>query len=78
MYAKLGPHWAGTLLGLVQVAIIPIPVVFWRYGGRIRMKSALISSMQKDKERLEGKRASAVARREKQERELERVGSGIV
>lgn len=59
MYANLGPHWAGTLLGLVQVAIIPIPVVFYKYGARIRMKSALISSMQADKARLEGKSEKA-------------------
>lgn len=60
MYAKLNPHWAGTLLGLVQVAIIPIPLVFYRYGHRIRMKSALIQSMQQDKEKLESKRRSGV------------------
>ncbi|MCJ1475105.1 hypothetical protein MMC13_003765 [Lambiella insularis] len=59
MYATLSPHWAGTLLGLVQVAIIPIPLVFYRYGGKIREKSALIKTMQEDKARLEGKRAKA-------------------
>ena len=57
MYQTLGPHWAGTLLGLVQVVIIPIPLIFYRYGGRIREKSALINRMQQDKARLEGKRA---------------------
>ena len=56
MYKSLGPHWAGTLLGLVQVAIIPIPVVFYKWGGRIRLRSEMIRSMQVDKERLEGKR----------------------
>ncbi len=60
MYAKLDPHWAGTLLGLIQVAIIPIPLVFYKYGHRIRKRSALIQSMQKDKEKLEGKRAKTV------------------
>lgn len=58
VYTKLNPHWAGTLLGLVQVAIIPIPVVFYRYGHKIRMKSALIRSLQRDKEKLESKRRS--------------------
>ncbi len=61
MYESLGPHWAGTLLGLIQVVIIPIPVVFYKYGDRIRKKSVLISSMQMDKERLEGKRRVVVA-----------------
>jgi MFS family permease len=57
LYRTLGPNWAGTLLGLLEVMIIPIPVVFYKYGHRIRMKSALISSMQEDKRRLDGKRA---------------------
>lgn len=70
MYSKLGPHWAGTLLGLVQVAIIPIPIVFYIYGEGIRKKSTLIRSMQMDKERLEGKREK---RREKARRDEERA-----
>lgn len=60
MYAKLNPHWAGTLLGLVQVAIIPIPVVFYKYGHKIRKKSALIQSMQRDKEKLDGRRVKGI------------------
>lgn len=56
MYGRLGPNWSGTLLGLLEVAIIPIPVVFYMYGHRIRMKSALIRDMQEDKKRLEGRR----------------------
>lgn len=79
MYAKLNPHWAGTLLGLLQVAIIPIPLVFWKYGHKIRMKSALIQSMQKDRERLEGKRASGLAQNQRRGREsLEKVPSNLV
>ena len=70
MYAKLNPHWAGTLLGLVQVACIPIPVVFYKYGGSIRMKSALISSMQRDKERLEGRRERAGEKGRERERRV--------
>lgn len=57
MYARLGPHWAGPLLGHVQVAIFPIAVIFYKYGARIRERSALISSIQVDKARLEGNRA---------------------
>ena len=60
MYTKLNPHWAGTLLGLIQIAIVPIPVVFYKYGHKIRMKSPLIRSMQQDKEKLERKRMSVV------------------
>jgi hypothetical protein len=56
LYDGIGPNWAGTLLGLLEVAIIPIPFVFYKYGYKIRRKSALISRMQEDKKRLERKR----------------------
>lgn len=78
VYAKLNPHWAGTLLGLVQVAIIPIPVVFYRYGHRIRMKSALIRSMQRDKEKLESKRRSGVRGARSSEEKKVEDGDGLV
>ncbi|KAJ6187069.1 hypothetical protein N7519_001977 [Penicillium mononematosum] len=57
MYASLGPNWAGTLLGLLEVVIVPIPFVFYKYGHKIRMKSPLIVRMQEEKTKLEGKRA---------------------
>jgi hypothetical protein len=60
MYDSLGPNWAGTLLGLLEVAIVPIPFVFYKYGHKIRMKSNLIVRMQEDKKKLEGKRARKV------------------
>ena len=80
MYASLGPHWAGTMLGLLQIAIIPIPVIFYKYGARIRIKSTLIRSMQEDKERLERKRRSGitVARRREEEEEIVKVASKTV
>lgn len=56
LYAGIGPNWAGTLLGLLEVAIIPIPFVFYKYGYKIRQKSTLIVRMQEDKKKLEGKR----------------------
>lgn len=71
MYATLGPHWAGTLLALLEFALIPIPFVFYRYGDRIRQRSALIRRMQEDKERLEAKRRQAELRAQK----LVKVGS---
>lgn len=62
LYSGLGPNWSGTLLGLLEVAIVPIPFVFYKYGHKIRMKSNLIVRMQEDKKKLEGKRARRVAR----------------
>ncbi len=45
MHRALGPNWAGTLLGLLEVACIPIPIVFYFYGDRIRSKSKVIRKM---------------------------------
>ncbi|KAK2802246.1 hypothetical protein FQN50_007427 [Emmonsiellopsis sp. PD_5] len=64
MYSRLGPNWAGTLLGLLEVLIIPIPIVFYKYGHKIRRKSALIKAMQEDKSKLDGKRRRREAARE--------------
>jgi hypothetical protein len=65
MYARLTPQWAGTLLGLLEVALIPIPFVFYRYGERIRGKSKVIRQMREDQEKNESKRARQEARRER-------------
>ena len=59
MYATLGANWAGTLLGLLEAICIPIPFVFYRYGGKIRQKSTLIRQMRENKERMERKRKKA-------------------
>jgi DHA1 family multidrug resistance protein-like MFS transporter len=40
MFNSLGVNWAGTLLGCVAAALIPIPVIFLLYGEKIRQKSA--------------------------------------
>jgi hypothetical protein len=56
LYATLGPHWAGTLLSLLEFALVPIPFVFYRYGHVIRKRSELIARMQEDQERLQAKK----------------------
>jgi DHA1 family multidrug resistance protein-like MFS transporter len=40
MFDTLGVNWAGTLLGCVAFVLVPIPVGFYYYGERLRMKSA--------------------------------------
>jgi hypothetical protein len=74
LYAKLSPHWAGTLLGLMEVALIPIPLVFWKYGHIIRKKSALISRMREDEERAAAKQRKAADRLERARRCEEKHG----
>lgn len=39
MFKALGVNWAGTLLGFVALALVPIPVIFWKYGAKIRARS---------------------------------------
>ncbi len=36
MFNGLGIQWAGTLLGCVAAVLVPIPVIFYYYGRRIR------------------------------------------
>lgn len=68
MYASLTPQWAGTLLGLLEVALVPIPFVFWRYGEKIRARSPVIRQLREDQERVDAKRARYLARLERRER----------
>lgn len=39
MFEKMGIQWAGTLLGCVAACLVPIPVAFWFFGKKLRMKS---------------------------------------
>jgi peptidoglycan hydrolase CwlO-like protein len=50
------------MLGLIEFAMIPIPLVFYRYGHKIRAKSNLIRRMREDQEKLENKQKRAAER----------------
>ncbi|CAF9913416.1 MAG: hypothetical protein GOMPHAMPRED_007902 [Gomphillus americanus] len=39
MFKAIGINWSGTLLGCVAVLLVPIPVLFYKYGHKIREKS---------------------------------------
>lgn len=39
MFNKLGVAWATSLLAFLCVLMVPIPIVFYRYGPRIRAMS---------------------------------------
>lgn len=74
LYDALGANWAGTMLGLMEVAIVPIPFIFYRYGHKIREKSTLIREMREIEEKQEAKRRKAEAKmREKFEEPVVRV-----
>jgi hypothetical protein len=79
MYKALSPQWAGTLLGLVQVALIPIPFVFYRWGEQIRARSPLIRQMREDMEKSQTRAARAKRHLERSEKgELTLNGAGDV
>lgn len=73
MYAAMSPQWAGTLLGLVQVALIPIPFVFYKWGDKIRARSPLIKQMRADAEKAERKVAAAAKRKQRKEKDAEKA-----
>ena len=77
MYKALGSNWAGTLCGLLEALCIPIPFIFYRYGRKIRMKGALIRSMQEDKDRADAKRQRAQDRLEKRAEAEAEMGAGM-
>jgi hypothetical protein len=76
MYATLTPRWAGTLLGLVQVALIPIPLVFYRWGERIRKRSPMIRRLREDQER--GEQRAAKAKRMQERRAAAERGKAVM
>jgi MFS transporter, DHA1 family, multidrug resistance protein len=39
MYRNLGVGWASTLLALLACVFVPIPILLYKYGERIRMAS---------------------------------------
>ena len=62
LYRALGPNKAGTVLGVLEVLIIPIPVFFYIYGSRIRAKSSMIREMREIENHNQRKRAKAEQR----------------
>lgn len=65
MYKALTPQWAGTLLGLMEVVLVPIPIIFYRFGDRIRARSSVIREMREEQAKDDRRRARQL---EKQER----------
>ena len=39
MYKGMGIQWANTMLGCVAALLVPMPVIFYLYGKKIRAKS---------------------------------------
>jgi MFS transporter, DHA1 family, multidrug resistance protein len=39
MFHRLGTNWAGTVLGCIAVVMVPVPILFYYFGRRIRSHS---------------------------------------
>ncbi|KAI0835978.1 MFS general substrate transporter [Hypoxylon sp. FL0890] len=78
MYSTLSPQWAGTLLGLLEAAMIPIPLIFYRYGAKIRSKSPIIRQMREDQEKNERRAEKTRRRKAGRQSEQATVESALV
>lgn len=47
MFNNLGIQWAGTLLGCLAVILVPIPVLFIKFGPKLREKSKFAPTMKR-------------------------------
>jgi DHA1 family multidrug resistance protein-like MFS transporter len=45
MYEGIGVHWTSTLMGLLALALVPVPWMLLRYGDRVRAKSKFASEI---------------------------------
>ncbi|OJJ36655.1 hypothetical protein ASPWEDRAFT_108514 [Aspergillus wentii DTO 134E9] len=52
MFSGIGPNWSATILGLIEVLLIPIPLYFLKHGRKIREKTAMIAQLTAENERL--------------------------
>jgi hypothetical protein len=39
MFEGIGVHWTLTLLGCIAMLLVPAPLLFWKYGAKLRDKS---------------------------------------
>ncbi|KAI1320062.1 major facilitator superfamily domain-containing protein [Xylariaceae sp. FL0255] len=39
LYTRLGYHWASSVLAFITVALLPLPFIFFKLGGRLRKRS---------------------------------------
>ncbi|KAH7362765.1 major facilitator superfamily transporter [Plectosphaerella cucumerina] len=46
MYAALTPRGAGITLGVIEAALLPIPLAFYKWGGGMRRRSKLIRTLE--------------------------------
>lgn len=76
MYKTLTPRWAGTLLGVLELLLVPIPFAFYFRGREIRERSPMIRKMRIDQELIEQRAKGQVRKvnRNADQREISEQG----
>jgi len=41
MYNKLKAQWTGTMLALISIALLPIPILLYKFGKKLRGRSTM-------------------------------------
>ena len=87
MFTGMGIQWAATLLGCVAAVLAPIPFIFYRYGGKIRAKSAyaptapqapaLTPEEEEDVSEKDGQNQAALASAPRREGDANGVQQGV-
>ncbi|OBR07080.1 Major facilitator superfamily transporter [Colletotrichum higginsianum IMI 349063] len=52
MYAALTPRVAGIAVGVAEVALMPVPFVFFKWGKKIRQRSKLIRTLEEQAKKM--------------------------
>ncbi|OKL64306.1 hypothetical protein UA08_00915 [Talaromyces atroroseus] len=71
MYANLGIHWASSVPAFLAVGCIPFPILFYKYGARIRAKCKYAAESLAFIQRLQANAKEAEAAPEEEEVEKE-------
>lgn len=66
MYRKLGPNWAGTVVGLLAVLIIPIPWGFYKWGKKIRARSPMLKQLEEEA-RVDAEKMARIEEKKRQQ-----------
>ena len=80
MYKSLGVHWASAVPGFIALACFPFPMLFYKYGEKIRRRckysadaARFLDSLKSDLER----QRSGVSKAEEEEGEKMVEGDGV-
>ncbi|KAB5570740.1 major facilitator superfamily domain-containing protein [Coniochaeta sp. 2T2.1] len=80
MYRNLGLHWASSIPAFLALACMPFPYLFWKYGGRIRMKCKFAAEAARTLEMMRAHHAAQAspAAQQQEKSAAPAAGGGVV